>query len=119
MNEVLSALFNAAGPAGCVIIGCFALTAIGCFAVYKLIQSKREKSREEIDNRSAENDKRFALLEQRVKRCEDGLAEGANRFESLDRNLDEVKDRQSKTLSSIDTLNGRFEMFLKMQGYVK
>lgn len=119
MNEVFTALFSSAGPIGCVIIGCVALTVIGCFAVYMLIQKKRKESRNEIDGRSAQTETRLAVLEQRVKDCEDDLRAGTARFDSFDKSLKVLDDKLGAMSASVGELNGKFDLFLKMQGYVK
>lgn len=119
MNEAFTALFSSAGPIGCVVIGCVALTAIGCFGVYMLIQKKRKESREEIDARSSNNETRLALLEQRVKNCEADLRAGTARFDSFDKSLKVLDDKLGAMSASVGELNGKFDLFLKMQGYVK
>lgn len=119
MNEALASLFSVAGPVGCVIIGCFALTTVGCFAVYKLIQGKREKSREEIDVRATSAETRLAVLEQRVKECEEDLKAGTLRFDSFDSSLKDMRGEMGRLSAGVGELNGKFDLFLKMQGYVK
>lgn len=119
MNEVLSALFNAAGPAGCVIIGCFALTAVGCFAVYKFINSQRKESRQEIDSKYNNLETKFAVLEERVKNCESDLKDGTLRFGSFDESLKNMQAEMGKMSSEVKSLTEKFDLFLQMQGYTK
>jgi len=119
MNEAFTALFSSAGPIGCVVIGCVALTAVGCFAVYKLIQNQRKESREQIDERHAKSETRLALLEQRVQNCEDDLKAGTLRFDSFDSSLKDMRGEMGKLSAGVGELNGKFDLFLKMQGYVK
>jgi len=119
MNEVFGSLFTTAGPIGCVIIGCVAVTVVGCYTVYKLIQNKRDKSRDEIDTRAQSAETRLAVLEQRMKDCEDDLKAGTLRFESFDRSLKGLDSKVGDLAVKMGELNKSFDLFLKMQGYVK
>lgn len=119
MNEAFATLFSNAGPVGCIIIGCFALTAVGCFAVYKFINSQRKESRQEIDSKYNSLETRYAVLQERVKNCESDLKDGTLRFGSFDESLKNMQTEMGKMSSEVKSLTEKFDLFLQMQGYTK
>lgn len=101
MESIVQSIAPYCGNAG--------MTAIGMFAVYLLIQTKRKKSREEIDNSASSLEKEIALLKQRIEATEKRLDEGNEKFNSMDVTLRNIN-------SSIERLTGMVEMFFRSQG---
>lgn len=105
MEKLIETSANVLGvPLTAVIV-----TAIGMVAVYFIIQSKRKKSRDEIDNSYAEMQKEIALLKLRIAASEKRLDDGNEKFNSMDATLRNIN-------SSIERLTGMVEMFFRSQG---
>ena len=123
MNEVFSSLFQNAGPVGCIIIGCVALTAVGCFAVYMIINKKmktsEKKNSDTLEAVVQKMKEKQAVFDRDLREVRIDLEKGSEQFRLFDEKLskfaERIGDRFTELSNGFEKLSGKFDMLIELK----